>query len=251
MNCRVIYSLICALCICASVSRAATYNIATNQGTGQDGMVYANTSVPFPLSTFYPVIAVGATGGPHDTVSLTQFDLSSVGATSAEVTSATLRVYSTSSKAVNATNLDPDASHPVEVGVSPITSGWNRAAVTWATRPSHGAVENTFAADALGEFFTVDVTDIVKGWLDTPASNFGLWLEATTIMGSGPNQDQSPFYAIAFNSGFLPSPPGGLNDNAPLLTINTVPEPSTVVLSLLGVCVFGGRCLRRLRKKLV
>ncbi len=213
-------------------------------------MVYANVSVPFPLSTFYSVIAVGATGGPHDTASLVQFDLSSVGATSAEVTSASMRLYSTSSQAVNATNLDPDVSHPIEVSVSPITSTWDRSTVTWATQPTHGALEATFHVDALGQYFNVDITDLVKGWLDTPAANFGVWLEATTVMGSGPGEDQSPFYAVAFNGGFMPSSAGGgPNENGPLLTINAVPEPSTIILALIAAPVLVGAGVRRFRRK--
>ncbi len=238
MNCRVFSSLIYALLIGTSVCRAATFSVESNDGSGQDGMIYSSPTVPFPLSTAYPIVALGKTGGAHDTVSLAQFDLTSVTATSAQVTSATLQLFSTSSKPVNATNLDPDASHSIEIAVSPITSTWNRASVTWATKPTHGAVETTFNVDGLGEFITVDVTDVVKDWLTTPASNFGLWLEGTTIMGSGPNQDQSPFYAVAFNSGFLASPPfgpGGPNVNGPLLTINAVPEPSTTLLALAAV----------------
>ncbi|MGD9722550.1 MAG: DNRLRE domain-containing protein [Pirellulales bacterium] len=246
MSCRVYCSLMCALLFASTTGEAATFSVETNQGSGQDGMIYSSPTVPFPLSTAYPVIATGATGGAHDVAALIQFDLSTVTATAADITSATLRVFSATSKSVNATNLDPDVAHPIEIAISPITSAWNRASVTWATQPTHGAVETTFSVDALGQFYTIDITDIVKDWKasPTPTPNFGLWLNPTTIMGSGPNQDQSPFYAVAFNSGFLASPPfgpGGPNVNGPLLTVNAVPEPSTLLLALAGAVAFVGR----------
>jgi hypothetical protein len=219
-------------------------------------MIYAGPTVPFPLSTAYPVIALGkTTGGAHDTVSLAQFDLSGVTATAAEVTSATLRVFSTTSTVVNATNLDPDGGHAIEIAVSAITGTWNRANVTWSNfgvGSPHTVVVNTFEVDALGQFFTVDVTDIVKDWLDGSLTNNGLWLEATTVMGSGPSGTESPYYAVAFNSGFLPLPPfgpGGPNTNGPVLTINAVPEPATVALAVVALPALTWALMRSKRRK--
>ena len=247
-RCGVLTTLVCILLIGAATCSAVTVNVPTNQGTGQDGMIYANPGVPFPLSSFYSIIAVGATGGPHDTVALTMFDLSTVGLTSAQVSSATLTVYSASSKAVNATNLDPDANNPVTVDISAVTSAWNRASMTWATQPTHGPVETSFSVNALSQPFVVDITTLVKGWLDSPASNFGLWLSGHSIQGSGPNQDVSPFYAVAFNSGFQANT-GQPNANGPLLTINAVPEPATWLLMACAVPALAWARRRNLRSK--
>ena len=97
----------------------------------------------------------------------------------------------------------------------------------------------TFSVDGIEEAYVIDITSMVQSWLSTPASNFGLWLEGTTIVGSGENRTSSPFWAAAFKSGFNPSPPigpGGVNNvNAPLLTITQVPEPASVLLAAAGI----------------
>lgn len=244
-------ALVVALVALSSLAPAAVVNITTTTGTSQDGMIYSNPGVPFPLSTFYPIIALGATGGPHDTVSLVQFDLSSVKATPGQVSKAELTLFTASSKAVNGTNLDPDALHPLTVDVSPITSTWNRNTVTWGTAPTHGSVATSFVTDGIGEFVTVDITSIVQGWLTNPASNRGLWLSGHSIQGSGPSNDASPFYAVAFNAGYVP----GVGQNPPTFNVNpptlavTVPEPSTVVLGLLAVPCLAWACRRQLRRR--
>ncbi len=249
MKCRVLCTMICVLVFASSTSDAATYTILTNQGSGQDGLAYAGIpSAAF--STAFSVVSVGkTTGGANDSVGLFQFDLSTIPAILAtDVSTATLRVFSTTSKVVNASNLDPDASHAIEIGVSPTTSSWNRGTLSWNTQPTHGAQATTFDVDGLGSYFTVDVTGLVQAWLNGSQINFGLWLEATTVMGSGPNSDASPYYAIAFNSGFQTAANGGgANTNAPELVINTVPEPATVLLALAAAPALVWAGIRRAR----
>jgi hypothetical protein len=240
----------CALLLGSGLCRADVIDILSNEGSGQDGLAYAGIPAA-AFSTAFSVVAVGkTTGAAHDTVSLIQFDLSGVTATSDQVTSATLTLFAVSSKVVNATNLDPDAAHPIEIAVSPVSGAWNRNSLSWLTKPAHGAVETTFQVDAINDFFTVDVTDLVKAWIDTPASNFGLWLEATTVMGSGPNGDASPFYAVAFNSGFeTAANGGGPNENAPQLTIAAVPEPASGLLVLVAAPALAWARARSARRR--
>ena len=220
---------------CEAVTTYAT----TTAGDGQDAIVYSNPSVPFVLSPAYPWVGVGkTTDGLSDLSSLMQFDLTGSGLTSAQIGSATLTVFTHTAAEFHPNLQNPDATHVVNVGISPITSSWDRDTAKWTFKPTHGSQVTDFDVNALNSFFTVDVTSLVKDWLDSPSTNFGVWLEATNVIGSGPNGDASPFWAVAFNSGYLASPPfgpGGSNVDGPLLTINTVPEPGTIVLALCAV----------------
>jgi Collagen triple helix repeat (20 copies) len=59
------------------------------------------------------------------------------------------------------------------------TSAWDEASITANTVPSLTATSVPSVPVALTDtnaFLTIDVTDLVKGWLDTPASNFGVAL---------------------------------------------------------------------------
>jgi hypothetical protein len=250
MNCRVTYSLMCALVLGSTFCLGAPIEIQSNDGTGQDGMVYAGVAKA-PISSTFSVVAVSKTPtGAFDTISFAKFDLSTVGLTSAQVDSATLSVFTNTSTLVHSSNLDPDAAHPLEVAVARVTSSWDRNSLTFSNAPTFGATEGLFDVDAVGEWFSLDITDMVKDWLDTPSSNFGVRLSATTVMGSGPNGDQSPFYAAAFDSGFISAGDGGgLSETGPLLTINPVPEPTAMVLALCGVPALAWGAARARRRR--
>jgi hypothetical protein len=241
MKCRVLCTMICALAFAASTSEAATFNILTNQGTGQDGLAYAG--IPnAAFSTVFNVIAVGnTTGGVHNTVSLTQFEIPAL--ESPQIISAQLKVFSASAKAFNANNLDPDENNQIPVEVSQITGAWARASLNWNNKPTHGTPSpTTFSVDGLGEFYTVDVTGLLNTFLDNSNdTNFGLWLEAIGVLGT------DPFYAVAFNSGFAVG--GGTNANGPELIITTVPEPASVLLALVAAPALLWAGVRRARSR--
>ncbi len=101
---------------------------------------------------------------------LLRFDLLAVpaGTTSAQVGRATLRVY------VNRVNV------PGALTVQPVMGAWNEGAVTQQTLPPLGNAVDVEAATDEGQFVVFDVTALVKGWIDTPATNFGFALTATT-----------------------------------------------------------------------
>jgi hypothetical protein len=178
--------LLSTVLIASSVAQGAQISLLSNVGTGQDGMVYSNPSVPFPVSAAFPAIAVAKTAlAAHDTVAFIKFDVHSTGLTPALVQSAVLKVNSVNSNVVNGTNQNPDPTHVIDIDISAITSTWNRNSVTWATKPSHGAVGASFGINGVGQAFTVDVTSFVQTWLAGLASaNHGLWLESPTIVGS-------------------------------------------------------------------
>lgn len=231
MNRRVILSLLFTLAV-ASASAAYAVNIPSNQGTGQDGFVYAGA--PIAVSPLYPVIPTGKTqGGAHDTEGLVQFDLSTVSYTAAQVTSATLNLWVTD---VTPTGFgqNPTPSTPVQVNAYAALATWSRATVQWSTKPAIGSLLASVSVDGIGKWVSVDVTSQVQSWLANPATNFGLLLSANAIVG-GPGNYTIP----AFSSGF-----GAQSANAPYLSV--VPEPPGLLLAL-GVLPVAVLAFRRRR----
>jgi hypothetical protein len=102
---------------------------------------------------------------------LVQFDLGVLpaGTTSAQITRATLRVYCNRSDT------------PGAVTVQAVGSTWNEASVTYATVPSLGPTVGMGQASA-GAFVTFDVTATVQGWVNAPATNFGLALSSASAV---------------------------------------------------------------------
>jgi len=237
MNCRfLIASLLSCMCL-AGVASAASVSVADNSGTGQDAFVYSFSAVNFPVSTGYNVVPVGKTGTGHNTSGLVKFDLSGTALTAAQVTSATLRLYSADPSGTGF-GLAADASHPIQVNVSPLQSDWNRNTVKYSTRPAAGAQETSFSVDHVNDWITVDLTNLVKSWLTSPVSNFGVYLDANAPVAGAPGV----YYFAAFDSGWIPANPNDPNSvitlnnlTAPQLVINSVPEPGTLILAGLAM----------------
>jgi hypothetical protein len=105
----------------------------------------------------------------NGSTSLLQFDLSTLpsGLTAGQVSRATLTVF------VNRVNTGGT------VSLSPVTSAWSEAAVTYATIPSFGASINNFTATTAGQYVTLDVTSLVQSWVTAPATNLGIALGST------------------------------------------------------------------------
>lgn len=83
----------------------------------------------------------------------------------AEVTGASLGVYQTS------------ANSNTTVNVHKVTSSYDTNTVTWATQPTFSTtVEAANTEDTVGyKYFTV--SNLVKGWYDSPSSNYGVMLK--------------------------------------------------------------------------
>ncbi|MGH2548273.1 MAG: DNRLRE domain-containing protein, partial [Thermomicrobiales bacterium] len=110
--------------------------------------------------------------------SLISFDLSTLpgSITSGTVARATLKLYVASVSAAGSFD------------VRRVTSSWAEGAVTYATMPSLGATDVAGVAVSSGSamnFMLVDVTAAVRAWIDSPATNYGLALVASS--GSGIN----------------------------------------------------------------
>jgi hypothetical protein len=104
-------------------------------------------------------------GGGGTRRSFLQFDLSTLPPGSV-VSKATMRVF-VNSVATAGT-----------VDVLPILGPWQEATVSAANAPTLGAVVSSADLSAADElhFRNIDITNLVRGWLATPATNFGLAL---------------------------------------------------------------------------
>ena len=98
-------------------------------------------------------------------ISYVKFDVGSV--TGSTVQSATLRAYV-------ATVISPGT-----VTSHALTSFFSEATTTYDTRPTFSGTSTDSASIVSGDkntYVEFDVTSIVQGWIDTPASNFGIAL---------------------------------------------------------------------------
>ena len=69
-----------------------------------------------------------------------------------------------------------------------IASSWDPNAVTWNTQPSQGASYGQVSVRS-GQFqrYSLDVTDLVSGWVDGTLANWGLMLRGPEDTGGEPS----------------------------------------------------------------
>src|SRR5207244_5214831 len=104
-----------------------------------------------------------------------RFDLSTLppGTTGSEVTRATLMVFA------NALRV------PGSLDVRQVTSAWSEATISGTNEPTLGAtIASALLAPAKNDFLLVDVTAMVKDWLDGVAPNDGGALVANGTDGA-------------------------------------------------------------------
>jgi hypothetical protein len=123
----------------------------------------ASTTTNYGKSTVLQV------GGGYST--LLQFDIASLlptGTTAAQVQHARLVIF-------------PDnVTTAGTIGVYPVTSTWSEGAVTYATKPTvSGTATTTASVGTANRFVELTVTSLVQSWVTTPATNFGVAIEAT------------------------------------------------------------------------
>jgi hypothetical protein len=125
----------------------------------------ATTRAAQPSSNFGSLPQIELSSGANGYI---QFDLSGVPAgASANLGNAVLRLY------VN------KLSSPGQLLIGTAVSGWHEDTVTALSAPAAAALTSAFVSSA-GAFIAVDVTGIVRQWLDSPSSNFGFVLSAGT-----------------------------------------------------------------------
>ena len=229
---------ICLILFTAGVAEAVT--IPSNLGTGQDGFAYSNPSVAFPLSNSYHARPVVATvSAAHDTESLVQFDLSTVGLTPAQVISGTLNLWVDDGSSTGFGN-NPTGANPVQVDLYPLSGTWNKATLTWSNKPGTGSALGSVVVNSIGHWISYDVTSTVQSWLTAPSSNNGFLLRSNAVVG-GPGN----YYVVAFDSGFATGGAADPSANAPYLSI--VPEASSLLLALVASPVAAWSLLRSRR----
>lgn len=125
------------------------------------------------VSSARPAVNSGAisnldVGGGY--TSLLQFDLGTLprGTAANQVSKAVLRLYC---NRVDTAGL---------VSVQTMGGGWGEYSVTYATLPSLGSAVQVFSVSQADAYVTVDVTAVVQGWVQTPATNNGIALTAGT-----------------------------------------------------------------------
>lgn len=122
------------------------------------------TSTALPANNFGALGNVNVGGGA---TGLVRFDLSTLpsGTTGSAVARATLFLY------VNKVNA------PGALDITAALNGWTESAVTQSSTPGAGApVATGLSTAAAGQWIAVDVTSIVRTWVDLPSSNFGFTL---------------------------------------------------------------------------
>jgi hypothetical protein len=119
------------------------------------------------------------------------------------------------------------------------TPAWTEGAVTYATIPATAGQFATQTISGFNQAVSIDVTLLVKQWLDGALANNGLVMDANAAVGGSPNWVYTVFSSAE----------GGVS---PLLNITPVPEPASIVLvgSALGAAVLllGRRPFRRRRR---
>lgn len=158
-------------------------------------------------------------------VGLLQFDLTGI----TSVTQATLDLYQLH-----------NAFWDTQTGVFSLfvnTSPWVGVTTDWASRPTYNptpAATITLASgDAYDNFRRFDVTAAVQSWVSGVMPNYGFTLARTNAV--------NPFiYFAATEAG--PA-------FAPRLTISSVPESGTILLTLTGLACMGGMASARKKKQ--
>jgi hypothetical protein len=133
-------------------------------------------SVPLIADTHISATNAGAASAVNvnsDTNGLLRFNLNSLPPIpSTQISKATLFIYI---KTVKTTGT---------VDASPITNNWTESAVIIGSSPTVGlssTTSTTISATDTNTYFAVDVTNLIKDWIDFPLVNFGLALSPNAL----------------------------------------------------------------------
>jgi hypothetical protein len=218
-----------ALALCAAPVVATPAIVQPTNAQSKDAFVYQFLSTfNFNSGGFSALLSTGQSGAGHDTKTAIQFDLTGLSLDAGE--KATLNLWSTSNASLGF-NQDPSPANPVTTNVFAAASAWDANTINWnnvpatttATPLSQGVV------DGINEWVSIDVTNIVQGWLANPASNNGFVLTQDALVAGG--QVVAVYDSAAAQ-------------NRPFLQIQAVPEPATLGLAVLSLPLL----LRRRRR---
>lgn len=213
----------------AALSLAASAQAATiqpDEATSEDTLIYEFLSTTPLHASFGDHLPALSTESGHDADSLVRFDVSSLGAT--DYLSATLNLY-VGDITSSGFGANPDASHPVNVQVHANQGAFVEATATWGNAPAFGGVLDSLSIDAIDQWVSFDVTDIVGDWLDGTATNFGF-----RLTGDGTRVDNGgSVVGVVFNA--------SATGNQPYLALNYIPEPGVGLLAVTGLALLSLR----------
>lgn len=142
--------------------------LASSAILASDGVVLADAYVSsgLPSQNFGTASQLSVGGGAQ---ALIQFSLTGLppSATGSSVSKAVLVLYCGRVTAAGS----------VDIGL--VGAPWSEGAVTSATAPAVGTVLGSVAISQAG-FIAVDITSAVAGWINSPASNFGIAVSPST-----------------------------------------------------------------------
>jgi len=149
---------------------AAGAILAPAMGWAQQAMLTGDTQINSSATTTTYGASTTLNVSPTNSA-LLQFDLADIlpsGVTAAQVLRARLIVF-------------PDTiTTGGTVNLYQVTSAWNESTVTYATKPTIAATPATTLVIGVNDsFHDFGVTALVQSWITTPASNFGVELQAS------------------------------------------------------------------------
>jgi hypothetical protein len=234
MNRRVFATLILTAAVLFSCNAAQAITINPSEATSKDTFGYQFLpAMNLNGGGFGSFLPAGKTSTGHDTKSILEFDLTGVGLTGAQVSSATLNLYIIDSPETGF-GISPTPGAPITVNLSALTAAWDESTVGWSTIPASGAEYDSLVINGINQIVSFDVTFLVQDWLNGDLVNNGLILEADAAVGLSPDW----VYAVFASS-------GNTNYTIPSLTITPVPEPSTIVLAFCAVPALAWVAIRR------
>ena len=200
----------------AASSLATPVVIAPDEASSKDTFIYS--AIPtFNFGTRDYLGASVESSGVHTTTSLIQFDLAGQAVAANEAASLSIFVRTSAGTPFAAVSSEPSANFPVTVDIYKVTSAWDEATTTWASRPSTDAAPvASFVANGVQQYFSADLTSLVQSWIANPASNFGIELRQRSVVSVPGAPDAAPFFQSSNAA------------NRPTLTIAVVPEPLTL-----------------------
>lgn len=160
------------------------------------------------------------------------FDLGSISATGQDLVSAELYLYVVDGEAIVGSILgQPAFGNPSEQSPLPTTvytpdGAWDEQGITWENQPGEGMSLDTVNVSGVDQWVSWDVTEAVRGWLNGEP-NHGLFLEQEEVVPS--TTAMTNVAAALYASSAFEDP-----NVRPYLAVTLVPEPTAIVLVLLG-----------------
>lgn len=217
-----------AVALACSVASATPLIVQPDEAASKDVLIYQFLGNMNLEAGFSSILGSGNVNPGHEFASLIQFELppgTQIGVNE----QATLHLYVRDPSVTMGFGEGPSPAYPVTANFHRITGDWTESTVTWNTMPSFdSSASASIELQGFDNYISVNITSLVQGWIDNPATNFGLLIDQPDQVLGGTSQYVGAVYDAASGT------------NRPYLQIAAVPEPG--VMALLGLAaVFGIR----------